>query len=314
MIPSRDKLAELFAEMQRVEKSRSEYAEVRIQRVYKAMLKELREFLGSEYAKYAEDDVLSYSTLIRNSRYARFIEEVQKKVNARFLESSEIITALVTDTYGIAYAGMVHAVSSAINNETLATLLGGLELTRPEVIKAAVNNPISKLTLPRTLEKNRKQIIHRIKTTITNGLLNGDRMSTMAERIKKDVDISYRKSILIARTETHRVRETGHNDASADIDKVLQEEGSSYRMVKKWRTMRDEVVRHTAKADHRKMHGVIVPQDADFDLGRGVFAPCPGQSGTPYNDCNCRCYVSHDFMSDEELFRATGKHFADFAT
>ena len=310
-IPNRTKLAKYFAELQRLEETRSLGAEKEIQRAYKSMLTDLQKYLGVEYAKYAEDDVLSYTILAQKGQYARFLEEVQKKVNGITPKVNATITNVVKETYKMAYEGMVRAVSVSVNDKHLEKLLSGIHLTEAQVIKAAVNNPVSKLTLPKTLEKNRKQIVYNIKSTITNGLMNGDRMSTMAKKIQEDVEQNYRKAMLIARTEVHRVRETGHNDGASSVDEILAEENYDYRMVKVWKSMRDEAVRKTSKADHRKMNGQTVLQDEDFDLGRGVTAPCPGQSGTAYNDCNCRCYISRDLMSDEEFFEATGRHFKD---
>lgn len=308
-IPSRTKLAEYFAQLQRIEETRSKKAEREIRKLYKEMLTDLQSFLGVEYAKYADDDALTYATLAQKGEYARFLEQVQAKVNGITPKVNRAITSAVQDTYRTAYEGMVKAVSKAANDEELAKLLNGIHLTQAQVIKAAVNNPVAKLTLPKTLEKSRKQIVYNIKNTVTVGIMNGDRMSTMARKIQNDVEQNYRKAMLIARTEVHRVRETGHNDATASIDKKLVEADSEYRMVKKWMSVRDSKVRKTSLADHRAMHGKMVLQDEDFDLGRGVTAPCPSQTGKAYHDCNCRCYVSHDLLSDEEFFKATGRHF-----
>ena len=310
-IPDRKKLASYFAELMRVEESRSLKAEREIQKLYKEMLTDLQGYLGVEYAKHAVDDRLTYTILAQKNEYARFLEEVQKKVNNIVPKVNATITSVVKDTYRTAYEGMVSAVKRSANNTELEKLLGGIHLTQSQVIKAAVENPVNKLTLPKTLEKNRKTIVYNIKSTVTTGIMNGDRMSTMAQRIQQDVDQNYRKAMLIARTEVHRVRETGHNNASADIDDTLIEAESEFRMVKIWKNMQDSSVRKTSKADHRVMEGQTVLQDEDFDLGRGVTAPCPGQSGTAYNDCNCRCYVSHDLMDDEEFFEATGRHFPE---
>ena len=61
------------------------------------------------------------------------------------------------------------------------------------------------LTLKDTLEKHRKDIIYAIKRDIGVGLSNGDRYTTMARRISKNLDGDYKKSIRIVRTEAHRV-------------------------------------------------------------------------------------------------------------
>lgn len=308
-IPDRKRLARYFAELQKIEEHRSATAEKRIQKLYKEMLKNLQGFLGTEYAKYAEDDKLTYATLAKKNEYAKFLEEVQKKINGIIPSVNKTITETVIEMYDTAYKGIVNAVAKSINDEELKKLFSGIHLTQAQVLKAAVNNPISKLTLSKTLEKNRKQIVYNIKSTVTNGIMNGDTMVTMANKIKNDVDQNYRKAMLITRTEVHRVRETGHNDASGVLDEKLAESNSQYRMVKIWKSKQDSSVRFTKLADHRKMHGQVVLQDEDFDLGNGVKAPCPCQTGKAYHDCNCRCRATRDLWSDEEFFKATGRHF-----
>lgn len=308
-IPSNARLARYYAELQRIEEHRSITAERNIQKLYKEMLDNLNNFLGSEYAKFSEDDVLSYAILARKGEYARFLEEVQSKVNGIVPSVNKEITQTVKEVYRISYEGMVNAVANSVNDADLAKRLSGIHLTNAQVIKAAVNNPVDKLTLSKTLEKNRKQIVYNIKKTVTNGLMNGDRMSTMARKIQDDVEQNYRKAMLIARTEVHRVRETGHDDSSNSIDDVLKSENYDYRMVKTWRSKQDIATRHTSKANHVKMHMQTVLQDEEFDLGGGVTAPCPGKSGKAYHDCNCRCRVSRKLMSDDEFFQATGRHF-----
>lgn len=309
MNPSREKLAELFAELQRIEEHRSKQAEKEIQQIYKGLLTDLQDFIGSEYAKYAVDDALTYTILSQNSEYARFLEEVTAKANGITPAINKTITKTVKDMYKLSYDGMLNAVKVAANDTELNNLLSGVKLTQPQVIKAAMTNPVAKLTLSHTLEKHRKEVVYSINKTVTNGLMNGDRMSTMAKRIKDEVGINYRKAMLVARTEVHRVRETGHNDASGDISDELLQAGSEFRMVKIWRNMDDSKVRHTKRANHVEMEGQTVLQEEDFTLKGGIKAACPGQSGTAYNDCNCRCYVSHDLLNDEEFFKLSGRHF-----
>ena len=66
------------------------------------------------------------------------------------------------------------------------------------------------------------------------------------------------------------------------------------QMYKTWRSMRDERVRHTSKANHRKMDGVSIPVKERFDLGHGVTTDVPGNSGDPANDARCRCILLYD--------------------
>lgn len=78
------------------------------------------------------------------------------------------------------YDGSIRAVKAAAgSNLVLHQVLDGVQGTTPEIIKSAVENPIPKLTLKDTLEKNRKEIIYNIKREVNTGLLNGDRYTTV---------------------------------------------------------------------------------------------------------------------------------------
>lgn len=286
-----------MTELRRIESHRSVRSERRIRKLYKGILDNLRSFLGVEYATLAESDKLTYELLQRKGEYARFLEEIDARLSGITPEVSRELRELVTDTYELAYIGMIEAVEKASGNlEALREELVGLKTVSPEVVKVAVENPIAGLTLADTLERNRKEIVYNIKRAIGVGLINGDRMSTMASRFKSSLNEDYKKSIRIARTEAHRIREAGHGDAAREVDSALSEGTSGMRMVKTWRSMSDERVRKTNKANHKKMDGAQVGVDEYFDLGRGVKTLEPGNSGDAANDINCRCYVSYDLV------------------
>lgn len=290
------KLEYYLAKLRTIEEHRTAKSERQIRLAYKAVLDNLREFIGSEYAQLAEDDALTYEILQRKGEYARFLEEVENRVNWVTPEVSKEIKTLTEEMYKLSYEGMVSAVEKATSGKELAEQLKGLKAVSPEVIKKAVENPVSGLTLSDTLEKNRKDIIYDIKRNIGVGLANGDRMSTMAKRIKESVDQDYRKAIRIARTEAHRVREAGHGESAKEIDGALKDSGVSMVMMKTWRSMKDSRVRKNNKANHVKLDGVQIPIDEEFDLGHGVKTKEPGNSGDAANDVHCRCYLSYDLV------------------
>ena len=121
---------------------------------------------------------------------------------------------------------------------------------------------------------------------------------------------SYAKSVRIARTEAHRVRETGNLDAAQNLAEKLENAG--YTMTKTWHTMKDERVRpqkryksksgwKTGKpgiCNHVKMDGVTVSINEKFKLPSGAETMAPGQSGVAGEDINCRCYLSYEVMPD----------------
>lgn len=289
-------LDRLLVQIRRIEEHREKGAEAEIRKTYQALLQDLRHYLADEYTRYAEDDQLTYEILQRHGAYARFLEEVEQKINDISPEIRRSIRSTVEQTYEYTYNGMVESVKKVVVNPAIAA---GLKACTPDVIRRAVENPVSKLTLNDRLEKHRKEIVYDIKQNITVGLMNGDRYTTMANRIKQSVDGDYKKAIRIARTETHRVREAGNHDAAVSVNGALKDSTTGLQMVKTWRTMKDERVR-PAKAkgrnrqyNHRKMDGVTVPVDEEFVLPSGAKTKAPGQSGVAGEDINCRCYLSY---------------------
>lgn len=314
-----NKLDRLLRQLRKIEEHRSKAAEREIRKIYKQILAEVKLFLSDTYINYAVDDQLTYATLQQYGYYSRFIEEVEEKLSGISPQIANEITKTVEATYAGMYDGAIKAVKKAAgDNLILHEVFSGIEGTTPEIIKRAVENPIPKLTLKDTLEKNRKDIIYNIKREVNTGLLNGDRYTTVAKRLSESLDGDYKKSVRIARTETHRVIEAGHSDADSVLDEKLK--GTGYRLVKIWHTMKDQRVRpgrgigkkkSKGKANHIKMEGVTIPQDKYFILEPGVTTFAPSQSGTARQDINCRCYLSTKLVTDEEL-KKIEKQYSEF--
>lgn len=294
------KLETYLKELRKIEEHRNTQTEKKIRALYKQMLNETRAFLSETYERLAQEDKLTYALLQQQNEYARFLEEVAQKLSGVSKETSREIMKAVKETYKNSYEGMVKAVKSSANNKELNAKLSTIQNATAETIKAAVNNPVSGLTLSDTLEKYRQGIIYDIKQNIGVGLINGDRYTTMAKRIAESLDGDYKKAIRITRTETHRVREAGFLDAANEVDSTLQNGKTNLRMIKTWKTMKDARVR-TGQADHVQMEGVQVLADEDFTLSDGNKTQAPGQSGIAAQDINCRCYVSYDLKEPETL-------------
>ena len=306
-----NELDRLLVQVRRIEEHREKGAEAEIRKTYQKLLQELRHYLADTYSQYAEEDRLDYGILQTHGYYARFLEEVEQKINDISPEVRRTIRSTVEQTYEYTYNGMVECVKNAVMNPEITA---GLKGCTPDIIRRAVENPISKLTLNDRLEKHRKEIIYDIKQDISVGLMNGDRYSTMANRIKKSVEGDYKKAIRIARTETHRVREAGNHDASVSVNEALKNSTAGVQMVKTWRTMKDERVRPNhryktkkgwkngkpGKYDHKRMEGITIPVEEEFILPSGAKTMAPGQSGVAGEDINCRCYLSYSLQKVSE--------------
>lgn len=312
-------LNDLLYEIRRIEQSREVLTEKKIRKIYKQLLKELNHFLADEYLKYSKDGVLTVAMLQEKSRYAKFLEEIESHVNNLTPEIAMIIRNTVEDTYTACYKGMSEAVLKSKDTKSALKYLKDLNM-RPEVMKRAIENPVSGLTLPDILEKNRKEVIYDIKQQVNIGLMNGDRYEKTAKKVAERLDVSYGKATNIVRTETHRVTESGLMDCAKDISDSLDGSGLVYTAA--WRTMKDERVRPQHRyrtksgwktsisrngANHQKMEGVIIQVGDKFQLEPNVYAECPSTSGTARNDCRCRCFLEYTLMSVEEFEKLTGK-------
>ncbi|MGN1456948.1 MAG: hypothetical protein ACI4XP_03215 [Acutalibacteraceae bacterium] len=305
-------LSYYLSQIRRVEKSRAANAEKNIRRLYKALLTNLIGFLGNEYAQYAVDGALTVSILQEKVRYAKFLEEIEQNIDALTPKTSKEILNVVEETYSACYLGMIDAVKKAKNTKEALKYLEGLPV-RPEVMKRAIENPVSGLTLPDRLQKNRKDVIYDIKQQINISLMNGDRYETTAKKIAERLDISYGKATNIVRTETHRVQEGGFMDSANDIANTL--DGSGLVYIKIYRNMGDERVRpqqrrYTSRgwkttysrngANHIKINGQVRKVTEPFEYSDGVKTMSPGNSGYAKHDCRCRCFVEYDLITADE--------------
>lgn len=313
-------LDKYLVEVKRIEESRSKGADKEIRSLYKFLLKKLNSFIGEYYTKYSDDNgVLNVAILQQNAKYASFLEEVDKNIKEVTPAISKTIKSTVEKTYKACFEGMINGFSNSAGDSKFKDSFNGLSI-KPEVLKAAVENPISGLTLPERLQKHRQDVIYDIRQSISNSLMTGERFDTTSKKLMERLDVSYGKASRIVRTESHRVQEKGLMDGAEHINDKVKGDGLVYAAI--WRNMGDEKVRpnirvktkkgwktyksHT-NANHIKMEGQVVEAGGYFDLGNGVKAKSPGESGTPENDCNCRCTLEYEMMTVEEFEERGGK-------
>lgn len=321
MPKAKQSLSELLYEVKRIEEHREVLTEKKIKAMYQSLMKDLRGFLAESFEMYADaDGRLFLSYLDAQNKRAKFLEEIAQNVNGISPKLKGEMLSLVEETYAESYKGMEKAIKEAEKSGKLAVAAQELSV-QPDVLKEAVNNNISKLTLPNVMEKHRAEIVYQIQQALNVGLMNGDRYEQMAKRISERVNVSYSKAMNIARTESHRNTESGFMDCAERIQKGI--DGSDYIYAATWRTMKDERVRPQQRkrgkggkwkttlsrngANHMKMEGVTVKVGDFFNLGGGVKTKAPSQSGVAAQDCNCRCYLEYNLMTLKEFEKATGK-------
>lgn len=320
MPASATSLNDMLYEIRRIEKSREVLTENKIKAIYQNLIKELNSFVSETYVKYADGDGRLYvSSLDAQNKKAKFLQEVMKNVEGIAPDIQEEMEYLIDATYRDCYEGMIKALKESDTAGTLKEVGADLSVNQ-HVLKSAINNNISKLTLTPVLEKYRNDVVYKVSQELNLGLINGDRYESMAERIADSVGISYNKAMRIVRTESHRNIESGFMDCAENIQGKLDGTGLVYAAT--WRTRKDnrvrpQVVRKTKKgwkkgyssngADHVQMEEVTIKVGDMFNLSGGAKAKAPSQSGVAAHDCNCRCFLEYNLMTEEEFVKAGGK-------
>lgn len=319
MPKSSTSLNELLFDIRRIEQHREILTEKKIEAIHKTLEKDLKAFIADEYEKYADEEGRLYlSYLDSKNRRAKFLQEIAANVESISPTIKKEIETLVNTTYEKTYKGMSTALKKADTKGRLAEVSKDIAVN-PNTLKRAVNNNISKLTLPTVLEKHRNEVIYQIQQELNIGLMQGDRYEKMAKRISERVGVSDGKAKRIVRTESHRNIEGGFMDCAEHIQEGL--DGSDLIYAATWCTMQDERVRPQQRrkgkkgwtttmrgsANHMQMDGKTVKAGELFDLGDGNKTKAPSESGVAAHDCNCRCFLEYNLMTAEEFAKATGQ-------
>lgn len=121
-----------------------------------------------------------------------------------------------------------------------------------------------------------------IKAELSRGISNGSSWNMVAGKIASGMnssfDKAYKRAVVIARTEGHRVQQ----QSTLHCQQRAKSKGAD--VLKQWDSTLDGVTRPT----HRELDGQIREIDEPFEVA-GMKAMYPGAFGNPAEDCNCRC-------------------------
>lgn len=244
----------------------------------------------------ARTDMENLQTIIYQKQYQ---EALKKQLDGvlDLLHTNEF--EAIADYLGISYEnGFIG---------TLYDLQGqGIPLIFPfdqgQVVKALqVDAKLSK-GLYKALGEDIKHLKKSIKAELSRGISNGASWPQVAMQIASGMnspfDKAYNHSILIARTEGHRVQA----QSTADCQMKAKKKGAD--IVKQW----DSTLDGKTRPHHKKLDGQLRELDEPFEVA-GMKAMYPGAFGIASEDCNCRCCLlqrARWALSDEEYTKMDG--------
>jgi len=252
----------------------------RVLLAYKNSLKEMQSELADFYRRYEVAGSMSYADAVKYNRLINLEKGIANEING--LGKTQV--ALIVVALGGIYAENYYRTTYAVDNEIRRGFAAKLNVSKlmDAQIKAAVANKVTGITeWPELAMGNIKGFEKTITNAITRGIIQGQSYPEMARGIKGFYDKEAWKAERIMRTEGHRVREQGTQNAY----EAAEEAGVD--MMKEWSSTLDGRTRD----EHGTADGQPRKVTEPFDVG-GEKMMFPGDSSlgaSAYNLVNCRC-------------------------
>jgi SPP1 gp7 family putative phage head morphogenesis protein len=278
-------LEQKYSEFDELLDKKGELIEKEVIKAYSLALREIKELLARQYAKYGDD--LSYAEMAKYNRLKSLEAQLQDILKELTGKNAKYLITELEDIYEIAY------LSTGYTLETEAQAKLAYAMLPKEAVVAAVQNPISGLTLNERLEKNRTELIYKVKQELTQGLIKGEGYGKIAKRLQETFEGDAYKAIRVVQTESHRIKNEGRYNSS------MHAQGKGLDMKKQWVSTLDSKTRDR----HRRLDGQKVELDEPFK-SEGATALYPGGFGRASQDINCRCSFMSVFDGLEPTTRA----------
>lgn len=253
---------------------------------YTASLKQVRSTLQDMYLKYGDG-----VTHIDMAKFNR-LQKLDKEIGA-------ILINMTGKNANTLRSGLVNMYDESFLHTAFAIERGTqLKLAYSHVnkkqIQEAIQMPISGLSLNATLAKNRQDVILQVRRQITQGLIQGEGYTKMANRIKGTFESDANKSRRVVATEAHRIQQ------DARLKSIEHAAGKGVIMKKVWDAALDDSTRDA----HAELDGVTLDVDDNFISSAGGSGPAPGQLGNATDDINCRCSIRIEIEGYEAEVRS----------
>jgi Phage Mu protein F like protein len=265
--------------------------------LYKKCFNEMYALLHKQYKQYQTDGILTFETMIKQNRLKKFETEM---IQLLTMLNKDVGSTIYEHLRNVRLQGYYR---SSWIIEIMSKVKLGYRTVPTDVLEKSIEHNFTGLTLNDRLEKQRKEIIIRLRETVTRGLHEGQSIQTMSRAVQKDMGVSTGKANRIVRTESHRLIESAKHESVEHANK------SGVIMVKEWNTSEDERVRQKHKANHRILNGKKIFATEKFKQGLGE-GDGPGMMGTAAHDINCRCFLTYEIeriegKTHEELAKLT---------
>ncbi len=253
---------------------------------YKTSLKSIQAELGVFFTKYASGDSMTHADATKFNRLAKLEKEIARELSVLTATNKKTITNGLTNLYDETYFRAAFQFEKGVQAK-----LGYTTLNQKAVI-AAIQNPISGLTLNERLAKNKADIIIGIKQDLTQGIIRGDSYQSISRTLQDRLEKDAAKATRVVQTEGNRIINAARNEATEHAMEV----GVKGRKI--WVSSLDDSTRD----NHGELDGKAADEDGLFYISGGSAAH-PGDFGIAEEDINCRCTTRFEIEGFEPTVR-----------
>lgn len=268
-------------DLSKIDRKNADFEQVYIDTLKKQYLiahNNIQDDLARIYAKYSKDGKLDLSTMsVPDSNKISRLYKLTDSVNR------ELITLDQTDRMEKYLTDLYINDQKAVNDEIKKLTGVGLDVVNRE---AVFQSAISDLALI-SLKSNREAVVNNINMVITQSIVRGESIQTMAKGITKALENNANNAVRIARTETTRIMGKSRDES---FQKIADEGLEVYKI---WVSTNDSRTRDT----HSHMQGEKIKQGNKFSNGLRYPSDPVGSASEVIN---CRCTMRSYFPEYED--------------
>lgn len=249
--------------------------EKQIIHAYRNALEAIKKKIADMYEDYGEK--VTYGEMNAYNRLAVLEGKIAEQLKELTGENIKLTRKSIKESFTESYYRTGEAMETGFNVKL------GFGQLNPDVISAAILNPLDRIKWPDRLKDHVNKLNQSIQEEISQGLIEGKGYAKIARGITKRTKICNHKAITISRTESGRAQSSARVLAFEKSETAANRLGVKTARV--WVATNDGRTRDS----HTSMDGQEANEKGKFVLPSGVETAGPRLSGIAKEDINCRC-------------------------
>ncbi|WP_181877358.1 phage minor head protein [Streptococcus uberis] len=276
-------MSELNKFQQEIEDLLKQSDKITDQRLFNLYVEEIKSLRKALQIDFNSFDDLTSTQKLKLSQMTALLEQLD--ISAAKLKKSlgSTINSHLMDTGQIAYNELFYEFESGNGGVNFALL-------RDDELRTLIETPVANFKLSERINDGLVPDLQKnIKNELTRLFLNGESMGKVSSRLAEVGYSSYRRAMMITRTEAGRVQAITRQKAQLEAERL------DIQFEKQWVATLDKRTRH----NHALLDGVRVNPDGYFEIN-GHKTKQPHMFGIASEDINCRCRTISVLLDDTE--------------